>query len=184
VFVLLGEGAALQAAAARLEQATGVVVPPAPVHVGWHRWVERVFSDPRRRLGAVVCFDADGRPHVEPVRLWPRHKAELLRLLMSYRPAAAPLRDAFRGVFAHQGRAWIEPPQRATAVLLALALGGLGAHWLYLGERRRALHYAIGFVLVLPTLLAWRDALRWVLMDRRSFDRLHGQQQDDGTTPL
>jgi TM2 domain len=175
VFVLLGEGLPAQ----RLEQATGVVVPLPAAPTGWRRWVEVMFSNPSRRLGTVVCFDASGRPHVESVRLWPRHKAELLLLLMSSRPAAAPLRDAFRAVFAHQGRPWVEPPQRGTAVALALTLGVLGAHWFYLGERRRALRYAFGFFLVVPTLLAWRDALRWMLMDRRSFDRWYGQARQE-----
>lgn len=31
----------------------------------------RPWHDPRRRLGGVVCFGADGAPHAVPVSMWP-----------------------------------------------------------------------------------------------------------------
>ena len=86
------------------------------------------------------------------------------------RPGAGPLRDAFRRVYAQLGLPWHDAKSRGVAIGLALCAGGLGAHWWYLGRRRRALAYAAGFVLAIPIFLACRDALAWTLMDQRAFD--------------
>lgn len=174
VLLLLGEGETMALAARQLAQQLGVDIPMPVPTTGWRRVATALMTDPRKHLGAVVCFDANGAAHVEPVRRLPRRGADLALAMLTMRPATAPLRDVFRRVFAHQGRAWFEPRRRAAAVALALLLGGLGAHWFYLGERRRALAYALGFIFFVPVLLAYRDAVRWLLMDRRGFDQRFG----------
>ncbi len=169
VFVLLGGGPDAAVAARHLRGVLGVEIAVPPRPSGWRAVVAALWSDPRRRLGAVVCFDAQDQPVVEAVRALPRTLGDWAAMLM-LRPAAGPLRDAFRRVYAQLGLPWHDAKSRGVAIGLALCAGGLGAHWWYLGRRRRALAYAAGFVLAVPIFLAWRDALAWILMDQRAFD--------------
>ncbi len=169
VFVLLGSGPDAAVAAQHLRGVLGVEIPVPPRPSGWRAVVAALWSDPRRRLGAVVCFDAQDQPVVQAVRALPRTLGDWAAMLM-LRPGAGPLRDAFRRVYAQLGLPWHDAKSRGVAIGLALCAGGLGAHWWYLGRRRRALAYAAGFVLAIPIFLAWRDALAWILMDQRAFD--------------
>ena len=63
-------------------------------------------------------------------------------------------------------------PARWVAVLIAFGVGWTGAHWWYVGRRDRARRY-LWMLPVMPisALLAWRDAVLWLLDDRRAFDR-------------
>jgi TM2 domain-containing membrane protein YozV len=49
-------------------------------------------------------------------------------------------------------------------------LGWLGAHWFYLGRRRRGVVYlALLPLLLLPMFLGYADALRFLWVDRAAF---------------
>jgi len=169
LFILLGDDDAAAQAARELGQLLGAAIHlPAPAG-GWRRGLAAILGDPRRRLGALVCFDPGGAPIVEPVRRLPRHAIDFA-LMCAARPSAGPLRDALRRVFAQWRRPWIEVKSRGVAVVLALAFGGFGAHWFYLGRRRAAFAYLLGFITLVPFVLAWIDALRWLLMDKAGFE--------------
>jgi TM2 domain-containing membrane protein YozV len=70
-------------------------------------------------------------------------------------------------------------PSRAMAVVLALLFGWIGAHWFYLGNRRRGWTYVALFPLALASVFAaYCDALRFVWVDRATFDsRFVGRPQ-------
>lgn len=134
---------------------------------GWRRWM---FRDPRRRIGSLVCFPR-GVPRSVPLTLWPFWGRDALTIV-SFRPSALPLRRAWRTAFTlleHEAGLMADRPSRAIAVMLALVVGWTGAHWLYLGHRRRAVAYLLMLVLV-PMFLGFYDALRFVLVDRETFD--------------
>lgn len=171
IFLLLGDGEDAELAARHLGGLLGAQVALPSKPVGLRRMLAAFVSNPRRRLGAVVCFDVDGLPIVEPIRALPTRKSDLALMLITLRQAAGPLRDAFRRVFAHLGLPWQQGKHRGVAITLALLAGGVGAHWFYVGRRRRALAYLLGFALAVPFFLAWFEAVRWVLMDRQDFEQ-------------
>jgi len=142
---------------------------PAP---SGNRFTALFWTDPRRRLGAIVCFAADGTAHAESVRSWSMAWQDIPVMMMA-RPSAGPLRQTFRRVFEHLKLGRNEPVHgrsRALAIALAFFAGGVGSHWVYLGRRRRrGLAYLLFFVLTVPIFLAWADALRMILMDRAEF---------------
>ena len=74
-------------------------------------------------------------------------------------------------MFEHLGYSWEEIPRRSVAVTLACLAGAFGAHYWYVGQRSRALKRLM-FLPVLPAMMfvAWFEAGRWILGDRRSFD--------------
>lgn len=59
---------------------------------------------------------------------------------------------------------------RITAALLAFFLGGFGVHKFYLGRRRQGLLYAIFAITGIPFLIAFIDAVLYLVMDEREFD--------------
>jgi hypothetical protein len=178
VLTVLGGAAVAPALAARLESELGqdlAAALPQPLPADW---VARAWQGPRRRLGGVVCFGADGAPLAVPVSMWPLWGRDMLTMFM-FRPSAMPLRRAWRQVFAILG---IEAgsmsgrPSRAVAVVLAVLLGWVGAHWFYLGSRRRGWVYVA--LLPVAAMLALYDALRFVWVDRATFDsRFVGKPQ-------
>jgi TM2 domain-containing membrane protein YozV len=171
LFIVLGDDEGAAQAARQLSELLGVGIAMPTRPSGLQRWWSSLlWSDPRRRLGTLICFARDGTPIVEPVRAWPKHAADLVVMLLAMRPTAGPLRDAFRRVYAHWGRAWHEHKSRGVAIGLALLLGGFGAHWFYLGRHRIGFVYLLFVVVAVPIVLAWIDALRWILMDRARFD--------------
>jgi hypothetical protein len=173
VLTVLGGAAVAPALVERLERELGrdlAAALPQPLPTDW---IERAWQGPRRRLGGVVCFGADGAPRTVPVSLWPPWGRDMFTVVM-LRPSAMPLRRAWRQVFAILGieaGAMSGRPSRAMAVVLAILFGWVGAHWFYLGNRRRGWTY----VLLLPLALAsafcaYYDALRFVWVDRATFD--------------
>ena len=180
VLVLLGDGAIAPEIAQRLAPVLGAdfaLALPVP-HKRY--WLGLVFSNPRRRLGAVVCFGTDGTPRVEAVRQLPsdwlegRAWLDLLPMLVM-RPSAGPLRMAFRRVYAHLGLPFDAPAQqrsRAVAIWLALLIGGTGAHCFYLGRRRLGWLHLLLLPVAISIFWAWFEGLRMIWMNRDDFERL------------
>jgi TM2 domain-containing membrane protein YozV len=121
----------------------------------------------RRRFGGLVCFGGDGSAHAVAVRRWPLQWDDLYFFAM--RPSAAPLRRAWRDVFTRLGLTVGEGSRsRALAVTLALVVGWSGAHWFYLGQRRRGVIYLVTFPVAV--FLGFIDAFRFLWVDRTGFD--------------
>jgi TM2 domain-containing membrane protein YozV len=60
---------------------------------------------------------------------------------------------------------------RRTAVHAAIYLGWAGAHGFYPGDTRKGWSYVSMIpVLIVPMLLAWFDAVRFLWVDRAEFD--------------
>ena len=133
----------------------------------------RLWNDPRRRIGSLVCFPGGGAPCVMPMTQWPLFSRDTW-VMFAMRLSAPPLRRAWRAVFQRldiDAGGFAAPRSRLAAVLLAVLLGGFGAHWFYLGRRRRGWLYAALFVL--GSFIAGPvDALRFIWMDRAHFDAL------------
>jgi hypothetical protein len=143
--------------------------------------VASMFVGGERRLGKIVYFGQDWRPHVQAIT-YARSIRELLAMMRHpFSVYGAPLEAAFQPVFTALNLPWTAAgPSRVIAIALAATFGFLGAHHLYLGDRRRALKYAVFFWTTVPIVLAIRDGVRLVLMDKAEFDRTHGRgsQQD------
>ena len=58
---------------------------------------------------------------------------------------------------------------RTVALLLALFLGGIGAHKFYLGKVGTGLLYLLFFWTLIPGLIALLEAIRWLYMSNESF---------------
>jgi TM2 domain-containing membrane protein YozV len=119
-------------------------------------------------LGKVVCFSADQRPQVEPIRFTLSWKLVYLSFL---RPYAVPLGEAFRRVFAQLDLPWVEQKRRSTAALLALFGGVFGLHEFYLGHRRRGVYCVLFFWTTIPFFMGWIDAIKFALLDEQEFQR-------------
>lgn len=125
-----------------------------------------------RALGRIVYFGEGWRPRVEPIIYARNLRASVAMLRKPFSIYSAPLESAFEPVFAALNLPWTAAaPSRTVAIVLAITLGLLGGHLLYLGDRRRALKYAAFFWTFVPVMLAFRDAVRLVLMDQEAFER-------------
>jgi len=173
VFLILGVGEAIVAGAREIERRLGMELPLPDLgepesRAG--RFLRYVFTNPAGPIGAIVGFDVDGHPTVEPIRravFRPGDLAHSLRLS----PFAGPFRSACRRLFARLGLPWHEVPRRWVAVVLAVTMGWTGAHWWYVGQRGRAMRRLVFLPLAVGTMvLGWFEAGRWMLGDRRSFD--------------
>jgi hypothetical protein len=173
VLVLLGVRTLAPEIAAALAPAIGTGLldtVPDPPGRGWSRLLGGVQ---RRRVGSLVCFAADATARTVAVRLGHPDVQDMTEVTMPVmRPSAAPLLRAWREVFAHLGLPWEKaPPSRAMAAALALFMGWAGAHWFYLGDRRRGVRYVLMIPLLLaPFFLACYDAFRFIWVDRAEFD--------------
>lgn len=178
VFALVG-GTTAPEVASRLERVLGSAwdaaqPEPARIPPWWQRWLPRLDRF-QRRIGALVCFP-DGRSAVcVPVQRWRPLPGQWLVVSPIWRVATNPLRRAWREVFDRLGLAPAHDAHgksRVIATLLAIFLGGFGAHWFYLGRRRRGWLYVLGMPLLLLSLYAaWFDALRFLWVDRSEFER-------------
>lgn len=171
--VMLGDEPLSPPVAARLAPALGGALPAALAAPRRSGWVGRLISNPKRRIGGVVCFTPDGKAHAVPVRMWPIGWRDLV-VMMAWRPAAGPLRHAWRQVFLLLGLEWgAGPPrrERLLAVVLALLFGWFGAHWFYLGQSQRGWRCVRMLPLFVPIVMAWVDAFRFVWLDRSEFER-------------
>ena len=143
---------------------------PEPPPSGLKAWGIR---DPRRRIGSLICFPEASPPVVIPMSNWPLWGRDAA-LLALCRASAPPLRRAWREVFrrlgVHSGT-FTASRSKTLATLLALFFGGFGAHWFYLGRRRRGWIYLV--LLPFGSFLAglW-DAVHFVWMDRERFEAL------------
>ncbi len=182
VFAILGGAAVAPELVARLAPVLGPTFEaalPQPRGPGWKTlWIR----DPRRRIGGLVCFGPDGSAHAAPVRLWPIAWGDVF-LFALMRQSAPPLRYAWRRVFQRLGIPWLDDARRrsrALAVVLALVFGWFGAHWFYLGNKRRGALHALFFWLMVPLLLAFIDAVRFVWAERAEFEARFVTLRDGG----
>ena len=169
VLVLLGgEPLAPQIAgrlAAVLGDALAAAVPFTPRR--WQLWLQPCAQ----RIGALVCFGPGSVARVVQVSGWPLAWADI-GYALTLRPSAGALRRAWREVFGVLGLVPGSSRQqgmRLRAALLALFFGWTGAHWFYLGRRRRGWAYLLMFPVGLT--MMWVDAIRFVWVDRAEFDR-------------
>jgi TM2 domain-containing membrane protein YozV len=136
-------------------------------------WKELLFgSESSRQVGALVCFPTDHADAVVvPVR-WGRGRRGrfTMRALLG---VFDPLREAWREVLDRIGLPIRRPSaSRAKAIALALGLGWCGAHWFYLGNKRRGWLFVVGLpLLFVGWMVAWADAARFLRVDRAEFDR-------------
>lgn len=171
--VMLGDEPLSPQVAERLAPALGQALPAALAAPRRGGWLAKLVSNPKRRIGGVVCFTSDGHAHAVPVRLWPIGLRDLA-VMLAWRPAAGPLRHAWRQVFAMLGLDWNAGPRRhgrLAAVLLAFLFGWFGAHWFYLGNTKRGWTYLLTLPLGVPIVMGWVDAFRFVWVERAEFDR-------------
>jgi hypothetical protein len=132
-----------------------------------------MWRDPRRRLGSLVCFPEGQAPEVVRLSTWPLWGRDMWPLF-AMRLSAPPLLRAWRNVFQRLGidaGAYVAPRSRVLAVVLATFCGGFGAHWFYLGRRRRGWIY-LGLLIFGSFVAGWWDALRFIWYDRAQFDEL------------
>lgn len=173
VLAVLGGATVAPELRARLASVLGPSFEAALPQPPPSRWKALVYSDPRRRIGGLICFGPDGRAFPVAVRVWPVPLRDLL-FVAAGRPSAAPLRGAWRQVFAHLGLAWHDSRRRRSrgvAVLLAVFFGWLGGQWFYLGNRRRAWLYILTIPLMMaPLFMSFADALRFIWVDRADFE--------------
>ncbi|MBV9890126.1 MAG: TM2 domain-containing protein [Rhizobacter sp.] len=170
VFAMLGGSALAPELQQRLAPALGPSAAAALPEARPAGWALFVYRDPRRRIGGLVAFDADGRAFAVPVRRWPLQWRDIgYALLMRWQ--AGPLLRAWSAVFARLGlAAGVSRRSRGLAVTLALVFGWFGGHWFYLGRRRRGILYALGFPLMVPLFLGFVDAYRFLWFERAEFD--------------
>jgi TM2 domain-containing membrane protein YozV len=171
IVLLLGSAPEQRAGLAQIEERIGrpIPVPELPAY-RFRRLLAMLSADPHKTIGVLVGFDAHGQPLVESVPGITYGPSDLARTLM-FRPYAAPLRATCRRLFTRMGIEWHDAPNRLVAVALAFLLGGLGGHWFYLGERRRALRRLLLLPVIFVTVpYAWFEACRWLLWDRRRFE--------------
>lgn len=140
---------------------------PIPAGPG-RRSIERLLGLGRPITGRVVWFDEESRPRAIPLRF----TIAWTGLLSAWtRPHHDPLNAAFRLVFARLGLPWIGRRTRTAAALFALFGGAFGAHWFYIGDRRRALRHLAFFWTMVPFFLGLKDAIRFAVIDEREFER-------------
>jgi hypothetical protein len=139
-------------------------IPAGPAR----RALERLLGLGQLITGRVVWFDEQSRPRAVPLRFtigWTGFLSGWTR------PHHAPLNAAFRLVFARLGLPWIGRRTRTAAALFALVGGAFGAHWFYIGDRRRALWHLALFWTMVPFFLGLKDAIRFAIIDEREFER-------------
>jgi TM2 domain-containing membrane protein YozV len=172
VLAVLGRSPVAPEVAAHLAKALGPSLQAALPEPPTPGWKSKVVKDPRQRIGSLVCFGADGTARAVPVRNFPVAARDLIYGAM-LRPSAAPLRSAFRRLFTETGMTTIASGRRSrvVAVLLAAVVGWTGAHWFYLGNRRRGILYVVAIPLFVVTyILSIADAFRFIWVDRKEFD--------------
>jgi len=62
-------------------------------------------------------------------------------------------------------------PSKGTAILLALFLGGLGAHKFYLGKNLMGVIYLLFCWTFIPAILGALEALNYMLMSQKTFQK-------------
>ena len=171
VFALLGGSVVAPALLARLAPVLGPSFEAALPEASPAAWSRALYRDPRRRIGGLVFFAADGSAHAVAVRRWPLQWQDFGFMLLA-RSQAAPLRRAWREVFGRLGLGARDMARsRGLAVTLALVFGWFGAHWFYLGQRRRGIVYLLMLPLLLaPLFLGFFDAYRFLWVDRAEFE--------------
>jgi TM2 domain-containing membrane protein YozV len=187
VFAVIGDAPMAGEVAARLAPELGPAwqeaLPAPPARPALLRRLLR-WRPSARRIGALVCFP-QGVARVIAVRRAGERlpgPAQWRRMLESGGRTARPLRTAWQEVIASVGLGTRRAPgrSRAVAVVLALLIGLLGAHWFYLGRHRRGAAYVVlAPLLALSMFLGWYDAVRFIWVDRAQFERRFARTAPD-----
>lgn len=173
VLALLGDAARAPETIGRLATSLHDSVDAALPEQRARSWRIVIQGQPDRRIGGLIWFTPDGTVRTTPVqrqrqRLWE------IRHLVSRARIHGALEQAWAEVLANLGLTLPAGPSRRSrvyAVGLALVLGAFGAHWFYLGNRRRGWNYVIMFPLLMASLfISWVDAVRFILADASEFE--------------
>jgi len=173
----------------RLRLATGVELPAFQPDVGNGPTGTLVG-----RLGCLIGFEAGGAARV--VEIGGVAANRLRQALYLMRPWALPLRGAWLELHRQLGRraaGGVGRPSQVVAFLLASFAGFVGAHWWYLGRRRRAALHALPLAglafpgapiavmlpMIASMLVGYADGLRMVWVSRDCFDAHFVRQPND-----
>jgi TM2 domain len=177
LLVLIGTTELAPEVDAVLRPVLGNLLPVAlaqPPSTGWRRWVGR----PPTRIGALVGFKADGAPRLITLRSIPQTWAGwggFFAGASTLRPSMSALKEAFAQLRPSVQRQWPArrvQPSRGLAVFLGFLLGHFGAHWFYLGHRRRGGVYVL--MLPIAPFFAWCDAFHMLWMTEPEFQQRYG----------
>ncbi len=174
VLAILGGDPVAPELVARLAPILGLRLEAALSQPVGGSWRDMLWGRRERRIGGMVCFDADGQATAVPVRQHRKPWVDIDVFKRVLRSASGPLEAAWKEVFACTGLVWDEPQRvrsRSVALVLALALGLFGAHWFYLGNTRRGWIYVATLPLAMaPFFMSVADAFRFVWIDRAEFE--------------
>jgi hypothetical protein len=172
VLAVLGDAAADSPSVARLGDLLGESVAAALPEARVPTWRTLIQDQSHRRIGGLIWFTPDGRMQTTAVQRrrqsnWdPRHLIGRTRL-------QGALEQAWSDVLANLGLAdnGARRRSRLTAVMLAIFVGAFGAHWFYLGNRRRGWVYVAALPLLMASLfISYVDAIRFILADAQEFE--------------
>jgi hypothetical protein len=189
MLVVLHDQALNPQISSRLRQATGVELQALQPDVGKGP-TDRLVG----RLGCLIGFDECGAARLVEISGVVTSRLRQAPYLM--RPWALPLRAAWLELHGQLGRrTGVGRPSQVAAFLLASFVGFVGAHWWYLGRRRRAALHALPLagiavpdapiVVMLPlvasVLVGYVDGLRMVWVSRDHFDSHFVRQPSDSS---
>ncbi len=170
VLALLGDAAAARATIESLTRLIGKNVDGArPEPATWRTLIQGQHN---RRLGGLIWFTPDGTVKIASVQRPAQSNWDLRHLASRVRLHGA-LEHAWNEVLTNLGLTadGSSRHSRLYAIGLAVLLGAFGAHWFYLGHRRRGWTYLATLpLLLLPMFVSFADAVRFILADEREFE--------------
>lgn len=90
--------------------------------------------------------------------------------MQQYQPPQVPQPGAPQYVYVHGKR---HNRNKGVAAVLALFLGGLGAHKFYLGQTGSGLLYLLFFWTWIPAIIAFVEAIIYLTKSDEDFDRMY-----------
>jgi hypothetical protein len=173
VLALLEHAAAERATIESLTSLIGDSIEEAWLETRPRTWRTLMQGQTNRRLGSLVWFTPEGNAKVVSVQR-PVHSSWSIRHLTDRVRVHGALDHAWDEVLVNLGLITRDRPLRRSRVLavgLAVLLGAIGAHWFYLGHRRRGwIYVAMLPLLLLPMFISFADAVRFVLADTQEFE--------------
>jgi TM2 domain len=178
VFALLGEARDASETVERLRSLLGESVTSALPEAKRRDWRTVIQGQSNRRIGGLIWFTADGRARTTSIQR-PVQSIRDVRYYTNRVRLHGALEHAWDEVLTKLGLAQhASAPHRSRlyAVMLAVLLGAFGAHWFYLGNRRRGwIYVALLPLLMAPLFVSFVDAVRFILADAREFQTRWGR---------